>query len=135
MVLILQDPAIQEEESLENLRGRHTKDKGRRKNTWGSKLLHFYGEYGLVMVNGRVGKDKGIGEFTCLSGKNPSLIDYILVDGCLLSCSVDFEVLEIVGSDHLPLLLEIRVEDRQRNNRVIELVLEDRILDLRKNIK
>jgi hypothetical protein len=48
---------------------------------------------------------------------------------------VDFEVLEIVGSDHLPLLLEIRAEDRQWNNRVIEMVLEDRILDLRKNIK
>ena len=27
------DPSIQEEQSLENLRGRHKKDKGRRKNT------------------------------------------------------------------------------------------------------
>jgi endonuclease/exonuclease/phosphatase (EEP) superfamily protein YafD len=74
------------------------------------------------LVNVRVGKDKGIGEFTCLSGKNPSLIDYILGDGCFLSCCADFEALEIVGSDHLPLLLEVRVEDHQRKNKVIEKV-------------
>ena len=43
--------------------------------------------------------------------------------------------MEIVGSDHLPLLLEIRVEDRQRKNKVIEKVLEKRILYLTKNLK
>ena len=37
------DPSIQKEESFEKIRGRHTKDKGRRKKTWGSKLLNFVG--------------------------------------------------------------------------------------------
>ena len=60
-----------------------------------------------------------------MSGKNPSLIDYISIDVLLLSCCADFEVLEIMGSDHLPLPLEMRVEDLRRKNKVIEKVPEN----------
>ena len=59
----------------------------------------------------------------------PSLIYYILVYSCFLSRCADFEVLEIIGSDLLPLLSEIRVENRRRKNKVIEKVSEKCILD------
>ena len=52
------------------------------------------------------------------SGRNFILIDHILVDGCLLPCCVDFEALEIVGSDHLSFLLEIRVESHREKKRL-----------------
>ena len=35
------DPSILKEESFGKIRGRHTRDKGRRKNIWGSKLSNF----------------------------------------------------------------------------------------------
>jgi len=56
----------------------------------------------LVVLNGRVGEDRGVGNFTCFSGASPSVIDYILVDVPLWRLCVDFEVMAAVSSDHLP---------------------------------
>ena len=46
--------------------------------------------------------DGGVGNFTYFSEASPSLIDYILVYVLLWCLCVDFEVMAVVGSDHLP---------------------------------
>ena len=38
-------------------------------------LLEFYKDNSLFIVNGRVGKDKNIGRFTC---RNASVVDYCI---------------------------------------------------------
>jgi endonuclease/exonuclease/phosphatase family metal-dependent hydrolase len=60
-----------------------------------------------VIGNGRFGKDGEEGEFTCLSGTNPSVIDYVLVGIELVALTVDVEVLRVVGSDHLPVEIKL----------------------------
>ena len=64
--------------------------------------MGFCGKENFVILNGRVGKDGGVGNFTCFSGTSSSVIDYILVDIPLWHPCVDFEVMAAVSSDHLP---------------------------------
>ena len=59
-------------------------------------------------MNGRLGGDFGKGDFTCYSGSCPSLIDYILCSLSLWPQAMDLRVLELVGSDHLPVSLQLR---------------------------
>jgi len=58
----------------------------------------------FVILNGRVGKDGGVGNFTCFSGASSNLTDYILVDIPLWHLCADFQVMAVVGSDHLPVM-------------------------------
>ena len=89
---------------------RSSRDMDRRVNCWGRRLLELCSENGLIIGNGRFGTDGGVGEFTCMSGARPSLIDYVLVDSGLAAQSVDVEVLQSVGSDHWPVKLELGLE-------------------------
>ena len=61
----------------------------------------------LSVGNGRFGKDAEVGEFTCLSGKNPSIIDYILVGLELVKYTMCVEVLSIIGSNHFPVEVKL----------------------------
>ena len=81
---------------------RVSKDHSRRKNNWGRKILDFCCKENFVILNGRVGNDGGVGNFTCFSGTSPSVINYILVDIPLWHICADFEVMAVEGSDHLP---------------------------------
>ena len=54
---------------------RSSDDQSRRMNIWGRNLLAYCEENGLAICNGRFGKDRGRGEYTCFSGPNPSVID------------------------------------------------------------
>ena len=60
-----------------------------------------------MVENGRFGKDAEAGEFTCLPGKNPSIIDYILVGAELVKSTMRVEVLGIIGSDHFPVEVKL----------------------------
>ena len=86
---------------------RRSKDIERRVNCWGKRLLELCSDNALVIGNGRFGKDGEEGEFTCLSGTNPSVIDYVLVGIELVALTVDVEVLRVVGSDHLPVEIKL----------------------------
>ena len=57
-------------------------------------------EFGLVIGNGRIGVDAGRDEFTCFSGMNFTVIDYVLVDSRLAPESQSLEVVHLAGSDH-----------------------------------
>jgi len=63
--------------------------------------LDFCGKENFVILNRRVGNDGGVRNFPCFSGASPSVIDYILVDNPLWRLCVDFDVMVVVGSDHL----------------------------------
>ena len=58
---------------------------------YGRKLIQLCITTGTNIVNGRVGRDKGIGKFTT---KNQSTIDYCLASPQLFPQFVDFEIQE-----------------------------------------
>ena len=58
-------------------------------NNYGLRLISLCKNLGVVIANGRIGADKGIGKTTC-DGK--SVIDYILCSPSLLHLIISFEV-------------------------------------------
>ena len=62
-----------------------------------------------MIANGRFGNDKGRGEFTCLSGPTPSVVDYVLINTQFVPESINMGVLDLVGSDHRAIMLEVKI--------------------------
>ena len=60
-------------------------------NNMGHSLLSFCSRHQLVIVNGRVGEDAGIGKVTC---KNASVVDYAIISKDLYDKVDNFLVLE-----------------------------------------
>ena len=80
-------------------------------NTSGRNLLELCRSSNLRIVNGRVGKDAGIGRVTCIKYNGSSMVDYILCSNNLLSMFDDFEVLpNLMFSDHCSLLACLNVD-------------------------
>ena len=93
---------------------RQSKDQNRRRNKWGSNLLDFCVNEKMVIVNGRLGEDEEVGNFTCFSG-SPSVVDYCLVGLNLWPMCYNFRVMGCVGSDHVPIALNLSVPGSQRS--------------------
>ena len=47
-------------------------------NDEGVSLLDFCKQAGFVMLNGRAGSDRGVGEYTCVTANGSSVVDYVL---------------------------------------------------------
>ena len=74
------------------------------------KLIELCKIYDLKIVNGRVGRDKHIGNYTCYTSRGKSTIDYALVSIDVFSSIDDFyiDVLDKCMSDvHCPICLTI----------------------------
>ena len=78
---------------------RVSEDKGY--NRYGSQMLDFCKETGLRIINGRVGKDRGIGKCTYVGSAGKSVVDYVIASQCLFSVIDTFEVSDPnILSDH-----------------------------------
>lgn len=53
---------------------------GHETNAYGRNLLNLCVNTGLRIVNGRYGSDAEVGNYTCISERSASTIDYIIVD-------------------------------------------------------
>ena len=84
-------------------------------NNYGRNLLNLCLMTELYIVNGRVGQDKGIGEFTCYAGENPSCIDYVLCDIDMFNLFTDFYVDCRDESHHLPLCSKVKIMGTMQN--------------------
>ena len=87
---------------------RTSRDRFWKIDRWGRNLIDFCKKEGLLIMNGRLGGHFGKGVFTCYSGSCPSLIDYILCSLSLWPQAMDLRVVEVVGSDHFPVSLQLR---------------------------
>lgn len=97
---------IENRVALEGLPKRATKDR-HNPNNFGRRLLLMCKNFNLVIVNGRYGRDKGIGSLTCKLG---SVVDYAIASIPILKQIVDFgvEVFDSLFSDvHSALTLSI----------------------------
>ena len=48
-------------------------------DNYGRRLLDLCKSTGLIIVNGRLGADKYIGDFTCITPRGQSVMDYFLL--------------------------------------------------------
>lgn len=75
-------------------------------NRFGRDLCNLCSSVGVGIANGRVGEDKGIGEFTYIGPNGNSTVDYLLCSACNFDKIMSFAVQSRVESDHLPITFE-----------------------------
>ena len=72
-------------------------------NAFGRNLIDMCASQSLLILNGRVGGDKGVGKFTC---KNASVVDYFIASPNVFTLIADFDVMEFdhcLSDVHCPL--------------------------------
>ena len=79
-------------------------------NSRGIQLMDLCKLSGLLMVNGRCGKDKGVGKFTRRGTTGKSVVDYVFVTPDILTKYLsNFDIHPgFPESDHLPVTLSIK---------------------------
>ena len=58
----------------------HIKNKDKHMNRNGKKLIDFCKMSDMKILNGRIGKDKSLGNFTCYTTRGSSTIDYAIIN-------------------------------------------------------
>ena len=100
-------------------------------NSFGQKLLDLCKGACMRIVNGRLGDDFGVGNFTFISSQGMSLIDYLLAKECNFARLSRFTILPInEWSDHCPMQFALFC-----NNPVNELYYDDEIVKWNDNFK
>ena len=90
----------------QNLLERNNKDLT--SNTFGSRLIELCRMVGLLILNGRIGSDKGIGDFTRDSTTGKSVVDYVLSSPRVFSLISEFVIHKsLPESDHKPISFTI----------------------------
>ena len=80
-------------------------------NNYGKRLIELCRTFGLLIANGRCGKDKGVGSLTCDSA---SLIDYVICNTELIVKISDFEVLpycNLLSDKHSPIYFAFNMDN------------------------
>ena len=80
-------------------------------NNHGICLLELCKNTELVILNGRIGEDKGIGRYTSFNNKSNGVLDYMLTSPSLLKNIEWFKIHDpFPESDHAPLELRFNCE-------------------------
>ena len=88
----------------------------------GRNLINLCNDFNLGILNGRFGKDKNIGQFTCVKTIGQSVVDYIITSATLFPCVLDFYVdnFDNCMSDvHLPLCTTLKVENENKKQKEV----------------
>ena len=68
-------------------------------NDFGKKLVSFCRTTNIRIVNGRLGADKGKGEYTRIENEQHSTVDYLLADPQSATLIADFDIRKGVKRD------------------------------------
>ena len=87
-------------------------------NSYGRELIDICKSLNMFIVNGRIGKDSGVGSFTRSDTTGSSVVDYLLCSTLNFNIILDFEVdTKLPESDHLPLVYSILIQ-QESNTRM-----------------
>ncbi|CAC5393509.1 unnamed protein product [Mytilus coruscus] len=92
------------------------KSMDKKKNNFGNIFLQLYRANDLFICNGRIGDDKGKGQFTC---KNVSVVDYVIGSANFLTLLQNFSILEtskLFSDAHTPLSLSMCIYENEKRN-------------------
>ena len=82
-------------------------------NNFGNQLLQMCKTTNLIIVNGRLGYDKGIGKVTCSNSRGQSTVDYVICSPGIFRYIDEFKIHSMYPeSDHSPILFEIKCSER-----------------------
>ena len=80
-------------------------------NNNGSDLINLCKASGLLILNGRVGDDKGAGGYTRVDENGSGVLDYVLGTPSIFMMVNNFEIHDkFPESDHLPVLFSLRLD-------------------------
>ena len=99
-----------------NILHRNTMDKEINKN--GKKLIEMCKMSNLKILNGRMGRDRVIGNYTCCTSRGKSVIDYVIASVSFFERCSDFyvDVLDKCMSDvHCPISLVLTSHEANQN--------------------
>ena len=101
--------------------GRFSCDK-KKLNTNGKDLINLCKSRGLLIINGRISEDTGIGEYTRYDHLgSPSVVDYVLANARLFKQFNYFKVQpKVPESDHLPITFSIGCNKIKSENTVCD---------------
>ena len=86
---------------------RYSKDT-RPANTQVMRLIEFCKDMVLLIMNGRINSDEGVGDFTRMEIGVSSVVDYIIASPAMLDMLCDFQICEkLPESYHLPIMFSI----------------------------
>ena len=88
----------------------------------GRRLLKFCKDYSVYIVNGRVGQDKNVGNYTYIGPNGCSLIDYILTSREVFESILDFCVDSRTESPHLPVWVQLPLKIKRHIERISHLM-------------
>ena len=74
-------------------------------------LIDFCKIYGIYIANGRIGNDKGIGNYTFIGTQGCSVIDYVIMSPHLFNITDYFDIEKQAESSHLPLVIMFNDHD------------------------
>lgn len=95
---------------------RYSKDK-KTLNHYGHLLIELCKTTELIICNGRIGDDRGIGEFTRVENNAKSVIDYLISSPNLIADITQFRVgKKVPESDHLPLEFSLKSGTKHISN-------------------
>lgn len=78
-------------------------------------MLKLVDDIGGCILNGPTPENKR--EFTYIGARSSLVIDYVVVNDFCKECVINFEVKDSVNLDHMPLSVNIRVEERRRRGK------------------
>ena len=84
-------------------------------NNNGRKLIELCQVFNLTILNGRMGSDRGVGDFTCNTAQGNSTVDYVLISAEMLPIVTDFSIDEFdscLSDVHHPLNLTLIGKDQ-----------------------
>lgn len=83
-------------------------------DNYGRRLLDMCKSTGLVIANGRLGADKDTGEFTCVTGRGRSVVDYFLLSFSDFDCVSHFNICDVdEHSDHSGLHICLKLNNTE----------------------
>ena len=78
-------------------------------DNYGKLLLKLCKAVGMLILNGRLGADKGIGRYTRMADNSASVVDYVIVTPDLFDDVGQFQVNnKFHESDHLPISFSLK---------------------------
>ena len=88
-------------------------------NDYGMQLLDLCKSANLIILNGRVGSDKGVGEYTRMETTGNSVVDYVITTTNAYSLIDNFKIhSKLPDSDHRPIEFSLKCNSDMRKNGV-----------------
>ena len=77
--------------------------------------------HGHRIVNGRIGSDKGVGEYMCINRQGKSVVDYVICPKVLFSSIKQFDIeMPTVFLDHCRISWVLQMSNKMITDNVIE---------------